>query len=542
MCCPLHKSIATMGRSYSAVSWEELRPSSFQPTFYLPALRVSITAGSFILYDTSRCRSHQSSGTAGLASMSDNNDENSNGKGFTSTLLPSNEVLKSVGRIIEVVDSVENIGDPSVTVSFRDQMISLSQQAHADAPLQYLKVNMFRDHSLISDRLFAGHRDTLSKTAIDKSKWQRLVQLCEYEWIPSTAVVGLSFVFPEADGELVSHTFDDCRGMFNVYLLKHRIDSAGHISCIPHDSCPPFPSCLESYRKLWSVDHCQMIFNGIRQIRQDIQHSLCRVAQSQGDFAVKKTKLLLPSCCWFYIKSSLATEHGIRSVPTVTYSQPKSVLSWGLTLHSSPYVGTLDVIRFDTQAKMDAFRQLFGIMAGFGVRKRRPKYCDGKALLSLNDVLNVISPLSQPEDEYVSESHRPFKLFGATDDGIDLAYDSAEGILQIILRYRKMVVTNASLDSLATVGVVAQQSSDSSRSSSATIEEMSDITPGMEFMDDMYIMQIQQLFSNKIHAKRVYKIVDHGSETSKTVKIHSSDTVIYTDVVYVYEQIQKMLE
>lgn len=529
-----------MVHSFAAVSWEELQPSSFKATFYLPTLRVSITAGSFILYDTNTTGS-QSSVTAGLASMSDNNEENNDDKGFTSTLLPSNEVLQSVGRIIEVVDSVESIEDPAVTLSFREEMISMSQKSPDDAPLQYLKVNLFRDHSFISDRLFSGKIDTMSRAAMDKSKWQRLVQLHEYEWIPSTAVVGLSFVFPEADGELMSHgAFDDCRGMFNVYLLKHRIDSAGHISCIPHDSCPPFPSCLESYRKLWSVDHCQMIFNGIRQIRQDIQRSLCRVAQSQGDFAVKKTKLLLPSCCWFYIKS-LASVHGIRSVPTVTYSQPKSVLSWGLTLHSSPYVGTLDVIRFDTKAKMDSFRRLFGIMAGFGVRKRRPKYCDGKALLSLNDVLNVISPLSQQqEDDDACESHHPFKLFGATDDGIDLAYDSAEGVLQIILRYRKMVVTNASLTSLATVGVVAQQSFDCS--SSATIAEMSDLAPGMEFMDNVYIMQIQQIFSNKIHAKRVYKIVDHGSETSKTVKVHSSDTVIYTDVVYVYEQIQKMLE
>jgi hypothetical protein len=103
-----------------------------------------------------------------------------------------------------------------------------------------------------------------------------------------------------------------------------------------------------------------------------------------------------------------------------------------------------------------------------------------------------------------------------------------------------MVVTNASLESLASVGV-AQHSSDSGTSSA--MDELSNIAPGMEFMDNMYIMQIQQLFSNKIHAKRVYKIVDNGSSRSlRTVKVHSPETVIYTDVVYVYEQIQKMLE
>jgi hypothetical protein len=191
-----------------------------------------------------------------------------------------------------------------------------------------------------------------------------------------------------------------------------------------------------------------------------MQRSLCQVAQSQGDFAVKTTKLQLPSCSWFYIKSSLACE-GIQSVPAVRYTQPKSILPcWGLTLYSCPHVGSLDVIRFDIKEKMDGFRRLFGIMTGFGVRKKQPKYRDGKSFLSLNDVLNVISCPSQQEKDSDERrdttgfvDHGPFKRFGATDDGIDLAYDASEGVLQIVLRYRKMVVTNTSIGDLASVGV-----------------------------------------------------------------------------------------
>ena len=129
---------------------------------------------------------------------------------------------------------------------------------------------------------------------------------------------------------------------------------------------------------------------------------------------------------------------------------------------------------------MAAFRQLFGVMAGVGVRKRRPRYCDGKALLSINDVLNVISPQSEQE-ELVDG---PFNFFGATDDGIDLAYDSAEGLLRIVLRYRKMVVTSASLSSLASVGV-AQHARDSSSPCTSSVEQLEvlrDIAPGMDNM------------------------------------------------------------
>jgi hypothetical protein len=95
-----------------------------------------------------------------------------------------------------------------------------------------------------------------------------------------------------------------------------------------------------------------------------------------------------------------------------------------------------------------------------------------------------------------------------------LAYDSVEGVLQVVC-YRKMVVTNASLGSLASVGV-AQHLSDGVTS---TVEVVLDgMAPGMEFMDNKYVMQTYQLFTNKIYAKRVYKIVDHGSERSSAVK------------------------
>ena len=67
-----------------------------------------------------------------------------------------------------------------------------------------------------------------------------------------------------------------------------------------------------------------MIFNDVRQIFQDIQHTLCPVTQPQGTIADKDTyaELLL-----VLYQSSLASEHGIHCMPTVTYSQPKSVSS-----------------------------------------------------------------------------------------------------------------------------------------------------------------------------------------------------------------------
>ena len=541
----------------AAVSWEELSPSSFKTTLYVPSLKISITPGSFILY--SRPEMQQPSSAQAPPSRDANNE-----KGLRTSTLEGqsgeelNKMSNCVGRIIKVVNSVEEIDNFehfASSAAFPDDVASLLQQP-ADVSVQYVKVNVFRDQSVISNKVCLD-QSALSQASNGKSTWQRLVQLCKYDWIPSSAVVGLAFVFPEADNVMLPHTFDDCRGMYNAYLLKYRIDTEGHISCIPSDSCPPFPSCLKPFCKLWSVDHCQMIFNSIRQIRQDMQRSLCRVAQSQGDFSVKTTKIQLPSCSWFYIKSSLASE-GIQSIPAVSYTQPKSVLTWGLTLYSCPQTGSLDVIRFDTKEKMDGFRRLFGIMSGFGVRKKRPRYRDGKSLLSLNDVLNVITCPSQEENDSTNENrnstecvdHGPFKRFGTTDDGIDLAYDASEGVLQIVLRYRKLVVTNMSIGALASVGVAtcadgrgrssSLQNPSSDCSTSSTFDCMIDIAPGMEFVDDMYVMRVQKVFSNEIHAKRVHKIVDQA--TKRTMSVHSSEIVIYTDAEDVHLQIQKMLQ
>ena len=69
---------------------------------------------------------------------------------------------------------------------------------------------------------------------------------------------------------------------------------------------------------------------------------------------------------------------------------------------------------------------------------------------------------------------------------------------------------------------------------------MGDIAPGMEFVDDIYVMRVQKVFSNEIHAKRVHTIVDQA--TKRTMSVHSSVIVIYTDAEDVHLQIQKMLQ
>lgn len=335
-------------------------------------------------------------------------------------------------------------------------------------------------------------------------------QINEFDWIPSYDILaGLAFVAYEDDD-----AFDDCREMSNFYVTKYRISGEGNVSVIPRHTCPPFPGQIESFHKLWSVDYCELTFNAIRHIRQEMQRVLCRVAQSQGDFTVKNNKLQQPSCTWYFIKNAMAAG-GVESISTVKYSQPQAFLSWGLVCHSRRCTGCLDVLHFDTAKKLDVFWGLFGRMAGYGVRKKRPKYSDGPFLLSINDVVNAVCPSESKEsddDKSDCSTCSVFQRF-CTEDGIDLSYDSSEGTLQISLRHRKLVVTNESLHSLVDVGV-----SDAGAFhciASNNNERISIITPGMELIDGMYVMRVQEVRSNvgEINATKVYKILDNTGRT-----------------------------
>ena len=483
----------------SSTTWESLIPTSFKNTLYLPSLKISVTAGSFVQFST------------GEAARND------------------------VGRIVDVVTSLDLV---DVHESHALNNLAIPENVENQIPVQFAKVNIFKDRHLLCDSNFPAGHDSRFHTG-----WQRIVQLDQCEWIPSYSISGLVFVALEDDTLFL----DDCQGMSNFFVAKYRMAGNGDVCIIPRHACPPFPGRIEGFRKIWSVDSCEIIFNSILQIKQEMQRILCRAAQSQGDFAVKKAKLHLPSCSWFFIKNSMERQ-GVDSISGIQYSQPRSVLSWGLSYHSQPYTGYRDVLRFDTVKKMHAFRALFGTMTGYGVRKNRPKYSDGRSHLCLNDVLNVVVCRQSSEDNVgdtssndtlsdgSSLSHR-FQRFshGVTDDGIDLAYDSSEGLLQIVLRYRKVVVTNESLQTL--VGVSVSKPESTSLRNQEEPQTAVNILAGMEFIDGMHVMQVQKVDSSEIRAKKLYRI-DGGTTTKAT----ASEVITYNNIADVYRRIQQMLE
>jgi hypothetical protein len=158
-------------------SWESLTPTSFKNTLYIPSLKISVTAGSFIRY------------SAGEAAPD------------------------AVGRIVEVVSSLDLVPDNHALI----HLTSRAGQFKNESPLQYAKVNVFKDRRLFPDSHFPADNESFDR-------WERIVQLDKIQWIPSNYIVGLAFVAMEDDG-----FFDDCQGMCNFYVAKYRITEKGEL-------------------------------------------------------------------------------------------------------------------------------------------------------------------------------------------------------------------------------------------------------------------------------------------------------------------------
>jgi hypothetical protein len=500
-------------------TWDSLIVTPSIDSVYLPCLKLSVTCGTFVLY---KGKSEPTSAA-------------------------------QVGRILEVVKSLDMLQESQEFPAIHEAAAAFleghetTDVTRNQIPPQPVKINLFKSRASFENvEEFPVGDSQLSSVSDTADGWKHVVQLEEVECILADAIINLSFVFLEE--EVNSHCHDDCRGMFNFFVLKYRRARNGSVSVVPKQACPTFGAQLPGFSEYWSIDHSQMIFNSIRQIAHAMQRLLCRIAQSQGDFAHRNMKLHLPTCSWFYIKNHFG-QRGIK-IHDVGFNQPRPILGWGLTYRSHREYCDMEILRFDTCAKIVAFREVFGYTSGYGVRKKRPRYCDGESLININDVLNVVFLPTSPGDDgeiYELEEHSlpAFQRFGVMEDGIDLGYSKLDGILQITLRYRKLVVTNEMVPYLASVGVGLREASagndngiTTSTSNMVNPTTTAMIFPEMEFVDDGYLMQVTSVGPNSIRARRTYKLLA-GNRSMGVCGFHND--VEYTDLADIWNRIQERL-
>ena len=168
-------------------------------------------------------------------------------------------------------------------------------------------------------------------------------------------------------------------------------------------------------------------------------------------------------------------------------------------------------------------------------------------MLNINDVINVVRfPLDDEVDDGRQDQSADgiFQRYGVMEDGIDLVFDANDGVLQVVVRYQKMVVTKESMPFLTAVGVLFRGDDyefhpGNNINSAATPDTSTCISTGMEFMDRGYLMRVKAGANDVVYARRTYKLVGHRS-----VRVYGCDNdhiVTYTDIADINNRIQEML-
>jgi hypothetical protein len=96
---------------------------------------------------------------------------------------------------------------------------------------------------------------------------------------------------------------------------------------------------------------------------------------------------------------------------------------------------------------------------------------------------------------------------GVTQNGIDLAYDAEDGVLQAVVWYNKKVVKldQGTLACLKSVGGGLTLGDGNTLPCSVALA--ASILPGIEFLDNSFVMRVVSVTASERRARKVYKIL-----------------------------------
>jgi hypothetical protein len=167
----------------------------------------------------------------------------------------------------------------------------------------------------------------------------------------------------------------------------------------------------------------------------------------------------------------------------------------------------------------------------------------------VNDVINAVCPSNDehtPAPTGEANDVQYWRSFrnGIQKDGIDLAYNEDDGILHVVVRYHKVVVNNAldetEMACLKRVGVGIGLSTGANEALRAPNNDTDSIYPGMEFMDNNFVMRVVSATASEVLARKKY-MIRHDLTTVEVEATHAS-VVIYHDTASVLNKIREMLE
>lgn len=129
-------------------TWETLKAKPSIESVYLPCLKLTITSGSFILYE-------------------------SKVDGNAATVL-------QVGRVLQVVKSIDMIPESNRYPAICQEPFHEGDSDNAsrnDIPLQFIRINVFKNRASFSEEDFAVNGDNSVLSSPVSGGWKYLVQI-----------------------------------------------------------------------------------------------------------------------------------------------------------------------------------------------------------------------------------------------------------------------------------------------------------------------------------------------------------------------------
>lgn len=297
-----------------------------------------------------------------------------------------------------------------------------------------VRINVFRflhdcDHSRYWG--FDYSQRPARSTDMNLRNIKGIFQTNELATIGYDDIEDIAFVFkPSLLKRMPFHT----QGINNLFSLHCRMGGG----VIPVEHCLPFHS---SYGNLTTENSIEcfpsLIWNHIEEVRVHLMKSLCRTGQRQGQGLVRAYESMF--CSPYFIKylQTRTTElQEWHQIPDRKVKRRKVEAALSRRTVSQVFKGC-QLIRFETEAQLHVFCELFGENSIAGSRKRFPKVGTGKLVLKENDCLNVINGVPEADHQEV------FSLT-TSQPGIDLIFDGRK--LYARVRYRSYIYNRDDLE------------------------------------------------------------------------------------------------
>jgi hypothetical protein len=261
-------------------------------------------------------------------------------------------------------------------------------------------------------------------------------QTDEYLEIQRGDITNISFVFSPSEMERNGYVI---QGVSNAYVCRYQAD--GNLKV--YNYC--FPTDVPNYCSLQSC-YQERIWSSLEHIRAILHKGLNKMSEKQGVKYMEKC--FFPHESWVYIKTQVNkaliilrekedpeeqdSDDEDRWLSVKNHCARMKIRRTGPGLYrfSTWDESKTELLRFEVDEDLQVFRSIFNMHSMHGIRDRSPKIEEKSLKLSNNTALNVVMANSERREKLAKYP---------CEDGIDLNYSTKWQVLEIRVRYTRMV-------------------------------------------------------------------------------------------------------